>query len=101
MSTTFIYAIGFSAQILFSARMLLQWLKSESVGKVISPVLFWWFSIAGALLMLVYGVLRKDVVIMGGQFLLYYIYIRNLMLKRAWPHQFLSFTMIMITAPFC
>lgn len=100
MNTTLIYSIGFLAQLLFSARMLLQWLKSEAVGRVVSPTFFWWFSIGGALLMLIYGILRKDVVIIGGQLLLYYIYIRNLMLKRVWPKNIVGFTFLMVSAPF-
>jgi lipid-A-disaccharide synthase-like uncharacterized protein len=100
MSTTLIYATGFLAQLLFSARMLLQWLKSEAVGKVVSPAFFWWFSIGGALLMITYGILREDVVIIVGQLLLYYIYIRNLMLKRVWPKSIPGFTHFMISAPF-
>ena len=100
MSTTLIYATGFSAQLLFCARMLLQWLKSEAVGRVVSPSFFWWFSIGGALLMLAYGVLREDVVIIVGQLLLYYIYIRNLMLKRVWPKSVPGFTHFMILTPF-
>jgi lipid-A-disaccharide synthase-like uncharacterized protein len=100
MNTTLIYAIGFLAQLLFLARMLLQWLKSEAAGKVVSPTFFWWFSIGGALLMLIYGILRQDLVITGGQLLLYYIYIRNLMLKRVWPRKIIGFTLFMVSAPF-
>lgn len=100
MNTTFIYAIGFLAQLFFSARMLLQWLKSEAVGRVVSPTFFWWLSICGAILMIVYGMLREDVVIIAGQLLLYYIYIRNLILKRVWPKNKRGFTLFMILAPF-
>lgn len=100
MRTTYIYSIGFLAQFLFSARMLLQWIKSEAVGRVVSPTLFWWFSIGGALLMITYGMLREDVVIIAGQILLYYIYIRNLMLKRAWPEKITGFTFLMVALPF-
>lgn len=100
MNTNVIFSIGFSAQLLFSARMILQWIKSEAMGKVQSPVLFWWFSIGGALLMITYGMLREDVVIIAGQMLLYYIYIRNLMLQRAWPRNITGFTFVMVALPF-
>jgi lipid-A-disaccharide synthase-like uncharacterized protein len=83
MNNTLIYSIGFLAQILFSARMIVQWIQSEKAGEVLSPTLFWQFSLAGSLLLIIYGVLRMDVVIAGGQFVLYYIYIRNLALKKA------------------
>lgn len=99
MNQTFIFSIGFLAQLLFSARMLLQWFKSEVAGRVVSPTLFWWFSLAGATLMIMYGLLRKDVVIIAGQILLYYIYIRNLMLQRAWPRNITGFTLLMLALP--
>ena len=50
--------------------------------------------------MIVYGMLREDVVIIAGQLLLYYIYIRNLILKRVWPKNKRGFTLFMILAPF-
>ncbi len=80
MNNTLIFFIGFTAQLLFSARMIVQWLKSETAGKVLSPLLFWQLSLAGSALFIVYGVLRQDVVITAGQLITYYVYIRNLML---------------------
>lgn len=88
MNNTLIYSIGFLAQILFSARMIVQWIQSEKAGEVLSPILFWQISLAGSLLLVIYGVLRMDVVIAGGQFVSYYIYIRNLALKNALPGRF-------------
>ena len=80
MNNILIFYIGFTAQLLFSARMIVQWLKSENAGRVLSPLLFWQLSLAGSMLLIVYGVLRQDVVIAGGQFITYCIYIRNVML---------------------
>lgn len=65
-------------------RILVQWWYSERAGRVVSPVLFWIFSLLGSFLFLVYGTLKYDAVIMAGQVLSYYIYIRNLQLKEAW-----------------
>ena len=36
-----IYALGFLAQICFSARLLIQWIISEKEKQVVSPTLFW------------------------------------------------------------
>ena len=83
MNNTLIYGIGFFAQILFSARTIVQWIQSEKAKEVVSPTLFWQLSLAGSLFLILYGVMRMDVVIAGGQFFLYYIYIRNLALKKA------------------
>lgn len=98
MNNTLVFGIGFSAQILFSARMIVQWIQSERAGKVLSPVLFWQLSLVGSFLLIIYGVLRLDVVIAGGQFVLYCIYIRNLILKKAWQGRF-GMTLLYVVLP--
>jgi lipid-A-disaccharide synthase-like uncharacterized protein len=84
MSDWVIYAIGFSAQLLFSGRLLLQWILSEKKNKVVTPSLFWKLSLLASFLLFVYGYLRDDFAIMLGQSLTYYIYIRNLQLQGQW-----------------
>ena len=84
MKSILVFGVGFLAQFLFFARTIVQWFKSEDEGKVISPVLFWQLSLLAAILMFVYGILRNDPAILLGQFLTYFIYIRNLQLKHAW-----------------
>ncbi len=84
MSSILVFGIGFSAQLLFFARTILQWVKSEHEGEVISPVIFWQLSLIASILMLTYGILRNDFAIILGQILVYYIYVRNLQLKNAW-----------------
>ncbi len=78
MNQYLIYAVGFSAQILFSARLLVQWVSSERAGKVLSPLIFWQFSLLASILMIVYGILRHDLAIILGQAITYGVYIRNL-----------------------
>lgn len=84
MSTWLLYSIGFLAQILFSFRLLIQWIQSEKVKKVVTPVLFWQLSLLASFLLFVYGWLRDDFAIMLGQVLTYFIYIRNLQLQGSW-----------------
>jgi lipid-A-disaccharide synthase-like uncharacterized protein len=79
-----IYGLGFFAQSLFGARTITQWIISEREGRVVSPTLFWIFSLNGSFLFLIYGVLRSDIVILFGQTISFYIYIRNLQLKGFW-----------------
>jgi len=79
-----IYGLGFFAQSLFGARTITQWMISEREGRVVSPTLFWIFSICGSFLFLIYGVLRNDFIILFGQTISFYIYIRNLQLKGFW-----------------
>lgn len=79
-----VYVIGFASQIFFSARVLVQWIMSERAKRVLSPALFWIFSLAGSYLMFVYGWLRHDFAIILGQFISYYVYLWNLHLKGIW-----------------
>lgn len=79
-----ILATGFAAQIFFSARILVQWILSERAGRVLSPSVFWVFSIAGAYLLCLYGWMRGDFAIVFGQFVSYYIYLWNLHVKGHW-----------------
>ncbi len=84
MTTLAIYAIGFIAQGFFSARILLQWILSERAHRVLSPNVFWIFSLVGSVLLFGYGWLRDDFSIILGQLISYYIYIWNLNIKGVW-----------------
>jgi lipid-A-disaccharide synthase-like uncharacterized protein len=48
-------AVGFIGQALFASRFLVQLLKSEMEGRSVVPVAFWYFSIGGGLITLVYS----------------------------------------------
>ncbi|MCY1706076.1 lipid-A-disaccharide synthase N-terminal domain-containing protein [Pannonibacter sp. SL95] len=72
--------LGFVAQFLFSMRFIVQWIASERVGRSIVPIAFWFFSIGGGSLLLVYAVQRQDPVFIAGQALGLIIYFRNLWL---------------------
>ena len=74
----FIYVLGFAAQGLFSARVLIQWIKSEKAGEVINPPSFWILSMTASYLFFIYGWLRNDFSIMLGQVIGYYVYIWNI-----------------------
>ena len=77
-------AIGFLAQVFFSARIIVQWIMSERAHRVLSPSAFWVFSIAGSYLLFIYGWLRSDFAIILGQFVSYFIYLWNLRAKGIW-----------------
>lgn len=85
MSTSWlVYGLGFLAQGFFSARMLVQWIMSERAKKIVSPVVYWVCSLAGSILLFIYGWLRDDFSIIFGQLISYYIYIWNLNIKGVW-----------------
>jgi lipid-A-disaccharide synthase-like uncharacterized protein len=71
-------SVGFLGQALFSARFLIQWLKSEKVKRSIIPNAFWYFSIGGGLTLLIYAVHRMDPVFIVGQASGLMIYLRNI-----------------------
>jgi lipid-A-disaccharide synthase-like uncharacterized protein len=70
--------VGILAQLLFTARFLVQWIASERAGRSVMPVAFWWFSIGGGIMLLVYALFRRDPVFILGQALGLGIYARNL-----------------------
>jgi lipid-A-disaccharide synthase-like uncharacterized protein len=47
--------VGFIGQALFASRFFVQLLKSEMEGRSVIPVAFWYFSIGGGLITLVYS----------------------------------------------
>jgi lipid-A-disaccharide synthase-like uncharacterized protein len=70
--------LGFFAQAFFTARFAVQWIASERVGRSVIPVAFWWCSIGGGLLLLVYALYRRDPVFIAGQAFGVFVYLRNL-----------------------
>ena len=83
-SNWLIYALGFLAQGLFSARMIVQWIISEKEKRATSPTIYWMLSLIASTLFFIYGWLRQDFAIMLGQVISYYIYIWNLRAKGVW-----------------
>jgi lipid-A-disaccharide synthase-like uncharacterized protein len=71
---------GLSAQLMFTARFLLQWVASERARQSVVPVAFWYFSLVGGLMLFAYALYRKDPVFVLGQSLGVVIYSRNLWL---------------------
>ena len=70
--------VGLGGQIMFMMRFLIQWIVSEKAKRSVIPVSFWWFSIAGAAILLAYAIYRQDPVFILGQSLGFFIYTRNL-----------------------
>jgi lipid-A-disaccharide synthase-like uncharacterized protein len=86
MDNPLMYVIGFGAQLMFSLRIIVQWISSERAGQVTTPLSFWFLSLGGAILMVVYGLMRHDIIITAGQMVLFCIYCRNLTLAGYWTN---------------
>ena len=72
--------LGFLAQACFTMRFVVQWLASERAGRSVMPIAFWFFSLGGGGLLLIYAIHRQDPVFIVGQATGLFIYIRNLWL---------------------
>ena len=70
--------LGFVAQGFFTMRFVVQWIASERARRSVIPVAFWFFSIGGGALLLVYALYRRDPVFIAGQALGLLVYVRNL-----------------------
>lgn len=72
--------IGFLGQGFFFMRFFWQWVVSEREKKSVIPISFWYLSLLGSFFLLIYAVLRRDIVFTVGQSTGSIIYIRNLYL---------------------
>lgn len=99
MDSILIISLGFLAQGLFFIRTIAQWFKSEKEGIVISPAIYWQISLLASIMMLTYGILRHDFAIVVGQSLVYWIYVRNLQLKRVWNRMHIITRALAILVP--
>jgi len=98
--TNWIFGVGFLAQALFGLRILVQWWKAETSKHNVSPSAFWILSLAGSGIFLCYGILRQDIVIILGQLLSYFIYVRNLQLKQDWKSFPFALQFVIMAIPF-
>lgn len=77
--------IGFFGQFMFSMRFIMQWIASEKAKKSVMPEVFWYFSLAGGLIVLAYAIHKQDIVFIFGQGLGVFIYLRNIYF--IWNHR--------------
>ena len=73
-----IVVLGYMAQIMFTMRFVVQWIASERAGKMVMPIAFWFFSIGGGILLLLYALYIRDPVFILGQAFGVFVYGRNL-----------------------
>jgi len=85
--------IGLMGNVLFTARVLIQWIASEKQRKSIAPVTFWWASLAATLIMVFYSIQKFEIAFLLGYTINIIPYLRNLMLtnKSPRPWQILTY----------
>jgi lipid-A-disaccharide synthase-like uncharacterized protein len=72
--------VGVIGQCCFFTRFLVQWIASERRRESVIPVYFWYFSVAGGVILLAYSLHRRDPVFILGQSVGLLVYFRNLWL---------------------
>ena len=77
-SPLWVYILGLFGMALYGVRIVVQWYMSEKAKKVVSPGIYWVMSSIGAVVLYLYGWLRKDFSIIFGESVGYYIYMWNI-----------------------
>jgi lipid-A-disaccharide synthase-like uncharacterized protein len=73
--------VGWAGQIVFFSRFIVQWYATEKKKQVVVPSAFWYLSIAGSLLLLLYAVFYdKHYVVIFSYAFSWIPYIRNLII---------------------
>jgi lipid-A-disaccharide synthase-like uncharacterized protein len=77
-STDFWKTVGWVGNAVFFSRFLVQWYATEKRREVVVPSAFWWLSLSGALLLLLYAIHRNDAVFIFAYAFTWIPYVRNL-----------------------
>ena len=73
---------GSIGQIIFTFRFIYQWIYSKKENESVLPPTFWWISLTGSMIIVSYGAMVKDPILILGQTFGLVSYIRNLMIGR-------------------
>ena len=71
-------AFGLLGQAIFAGRMIVQWIAAEKAKAAIVPPIFWWMSLVGSSMLIIYFIWRVEVVGILGQATGWFVYLRNL-----------------------
>jgi lipid-A-disaccharide synthase-like uncharacterized protein len=73
--------VGWAGNVIFFSRFFVQWWATEKNKQVVVPNSFWWLSLIGSLLLLAYGLYRRDSVFIFAYAFTWIPYIRNLVIS--------------------
>jgi lipid-A-disaccharide synthase-like uncharacterized protein len=76
------FIIGVVGQLLLNFRFIYQLYHSEKLKDSILPGGFWWLSLGGSVLLVIYAVYRRDPVLLVAQAMAIIPYIRNISVGR-------------------
>jgi len=72
--------VGWLGNAVFFSRFFVQWYVTEKKKRVVVPSAFWWLSLIGSLLLLVYSLRQRDSVFIFAYAFTWIPYIRNLII---------------------
>ena len=72
--------LGWTANVCYFSRFLLQWIASERASRSVAPRAFWWLSLLGVVCFTLYSDHKGEPVLVAGGIVNGLIYARNLML---------------------
>ena len=73
--------VGWAGNAVFFSRFFVQWYATEKQKRVVVPVAFWWLSLSGSFLLLIYSLRQRDSVFIFAYAFTWIPYIRNLMIQ--------------------
>lgn len=71
---------GSAGQVLFTFRFIYQWIYSAHLHRSVLPIGFWIISLLGSGIIVAYGIIRHDPVLILGQSVGFVAYVRNIMI---------------------
>src|SRR5436309_11599242 len=74
--------IGWLGNATFFSRFFVQWYATEKKKRVVVPTAFWWLSLIGSLLLLIYSLRKRDSVFIFAYAFTWIPYIRNLVIHQ-------------------
>ena len=85
--TPFWLAFGLLGNAAFASRFLVQWIASERAGESVVPGAFWYVSIVGSMILMIYALHVKNLVFTLAYLPNCVVYVRNLILIQRKEHQ--------------
>ncbi|HET6555853.1 MAG TPA: lipid-A-disaccharide synthase N-terminal domain-containing protein [Prolixibacteraceae bacterium] len=73
---------GSLGQVIFTLRFVYQWIYSMRRNESLLPMGFWMISLAGSGIIVIYGIIRQDPILIMGQSVGFIAYSRNIILYR-------------------
>lgn len=75
--------VGWAGNAIFSTRFFVQWYATEKKKRVVVPMIFWWLSLTGSLLLLAYALFaQKSLVFVFSYVFAWIPYVRNIIIHR-------------------